>query len=180
MNKKFRNILIAVVAVLVIGSCVFMFAISPISKKEDITESQNMEMPEANGITDELTEGLVVEQTFTNTVDNINEVAVVFSRIYYLDEKDVNNTLAIELLDGSNVLAKTEIKSNDIPDQHRVYLNPSSPINGVLGKELTLKIYENSECDTGVSLMVNNDINTKYDFGGSKKKGSICFSVSGE
>lgn len=180
MNSKFKKILIIAAALLAIASCVFMFMISPIKSSKNISEPQNIEMLAANGTTDELVKELVVEQDFINTVENINEVAVVFSRIYFLDEQDADNTVAIELLNGNNVLASTIIKSNDIPDQHRVYLYPSSPISGLLGKELTLKIYENSNCDTGVSLMINTDSNEKIRFGNKKIDGSICFSVAGE
>lgn len=177
MNKKFRNILIAIVAIVAIGSCFFMFKISPISKNDKIAES-NTEIPSANFLTEELTKGLVVEQEFTCSVDNIKNVAVVFSRLYYLDENDANNTLAIELLEGNSVLASTSIKSNEIPDQHRVYLTPSTSLSEMKGKILTLKIYENSKCDTGVALMANSDAKTNYRFGNSTMNGTICFSVS--
>lgn len=180
MNKKIKNTLIIIAAALVIVSIVFMIVLSLKNKTVNVTEIKNLEMPQATCVTEELTKGIVVEQDFINTTDNITEIAVVFSRVYYLDEKDAEHTVAIELLDGNKTLASTIVKSNDIPDQHRVYLYPKSPIANVVGKELTLKIYENSKCDTGVSLLVSDNVDTKYKFGGSKKQGSICFSITGQ
>lgn len=175
-----RNVLLVIVAVLVIGSCIFMFAISPISKTEKVDEIGNLEMLEANTTTDELIKGVVVEQNFINRTENINEIAVVFTRMYYLEEADANTEVTIELCEGRNVLASHKIVANDIPDQHRVYVNPQTPITGMVGKELTIKIYESSNCDTGVCLMANDSSNTNYKFGNKKYSGSICFSVSGE
>ena len=175
-----KKILLAVVALLVVGSCIFMFKISPVGKTEKVIEVKNREMPVANATTDELTKGLVVSEEFTNTTENINEIAVVFTRNYLLDEKDASNTLAIELLDGNKVLASTTVITNDIPDQHRVYVYPTSPIAGMVGKKLTLKVYDNSGCDTGVSLMIDNTYNSSFKFGTSKQDGTICFSITGE
>lgn len=180
MNEKMKKILLAIVVLLVIGSCIFMFKISPISKTEKVTEVRNREMPAANATTDELTKGLIVSEEFTNTTDNINEIAVVFTRNYMLDEKDASNTLAIELLDGNKVLASGSFITNDIPDQHRVYVYPTSPITGMVGKKLTLIVYDNSGCDTGVSLMIDNTSTSSFKFGNKKQDGTICFSITGE
>ena len=180
MNKKLKNILIIVTAVLVIGSCIFMFIISPISKTEKVDEIGNMEMVAANTITDELTRDIVVEQKFINKTENINEIAVVFTRNYYLQEKDANTQVVIELCEGNAVLCSESIVANDIPDQHRVYVRPSSPITDKVGKELTLRIYVKEDCDSGVSIMVNDEVNSNYKFGNKKMSGSICFSITGE
>lgn len=157
-----------------------MFTISPIKKTENVSEISNRELPAANATTDELTKGLVVCEDFINTTDNINEIAVVFTRLYFLDEKDASNTLAIELLDGNKVLASGSFITNDIPDQHRVYVYPTSPITGMVGKELTLKVYDNSGCDTGVSLMIDNTSTSSFKFGNKTQNGTICFSIIGE
>lgn len=180
MNKKFRNILIIVVAALVIGSCIFMFKISPISKTEKVEEIGNMEMIAANTTTDELTRDIVVEQKFINKTENIKEIAVVFTRIYYLEETDANTNVVIELCEGSKSLCKQQVLANDIPDQHRVYIYPETVLSGLVGKELTLKIYMNEDCDSGVSIMANDEVNSTYKFGKKKMSGSICFSITGE
>ena len=180
MNKKLRNIVLIVVAALVVGSCVFMFIISPISKKEETVEIGGYEILVANTTTDELTRGIVVEQTFTNKVENIKEVAVVFTRIYYLEEADAKTHVVIELCEGDKILCSENVVANDIPDQHRVYVRPASPITDKVGKELTLKIYVKEDCDSGVSIMANDEVDAKYNFGNKKFSGSICFSITGE
>lgn len=195
MNKRITKLVIAAICLIVVGLVIFN-AIYGNKDKEIIendepiienntqetkTDSTNREMPEADGITDELTRGLVVSQDFVNTTENINEIAVVFSRIYYLEEKDSNLNVVIELLDGNKTLIKSLIKSNDVPDQHRVYAYADSPISGYVGKKLTLKIYEDANCDTGLVLMRSEKTKkSSYKFGNKKKDGSICFSITGE
>ncbi len=159
-----------------------MFIISPSNSKvvpvENVCDRQ---MPDADGTTNELTKGLVVKQDFINTTENIKEIAVVFSRMYFLEEDDYEVDIAIELLDGSKSLAKQLFVANDIPDQHRVYVTLDTPLSGYVGKELTLKIYEVSKSDTGVMLMKSENYpDSTYKFGSKKCNGSICFSISGE
>lgn len=181
MNKKFRNVLIAVAVIIALLSCIFMFSISPVFDRTGSSSSINREMPTADGITEELAKGVVVEQSFKNTTDNIKEIAVVFSRLYFLDEDDKEVPVKIELLDGNSILAETSVASNDIPDQHRVYISIAEPITGYVGKELTLKVYENIGSDTGVALMRCGDApNSSYRFGNKKMAGTICFSIIGE
>lgn len=173
MSKKVRNILIAVVAVLVLGSCIFMFAISPISVKKG-----NREMPDADSQTGEILSGIVVRQDFNNITDNINEIAIVFSRDYYLEE---NTNIIIELLNDSEVLIHSELNADDIEGNHRTYLKPASPISGLVGKDLTLKISTDSTAGTGLSIMCNNsDNSSKYTYGDNVVNGTLCFSITGE
>lgn len=173
MNKRFRNILIVVAVTLVIGSCVFMFSISPVKIK-----TGNREMPEANGSTDEITQGIVIAQSFENITEDIKEIAVVFNRLYYLDEKcDIN----IELLNGEQVLASKTYDADSIEGSHRTYLYPNEPLSDLAGKELTLRIYSPTTWGTGLSVMVQNDSsNSTYTFGNKLIKGTICFSITGE
>lgn len=172
MNKKFRNILIALVAVLVIGSCVFMFIISPIKVK-----TGNREMPEANGQTQEILSGIIVEQKFKNYTEDINEVAIVFSRAYDLGE---NVDMVIELLNGSEVLASVNVDADSIEANHRTYLKPASTLSGLVGKELTLRVYTKSTAGTGLSLMINTDEDSSFTYGTETLKGTICFSITGK
>ena len=172
MNKKFRNILIAVVAVLVVCSCIFMFIISPIKPR-----TGNRKMPEADNQTGEITSGVVVEQRFNNITENITEVAVVFSRAYTLDEA---TNMYIELLDGNAVLAQTVVNADSVEGSHRTYVKPSSPISGMVGKELTLKIHTDSSAGTGLAVMYDSTDNSSFTFGSNTIKGTICFSVTGQ
>ena len=149
-----------------------MFIISPVKVK-----SGNREMPDADGQTDEILHDMSVEQRFTNSTEDITEVAVVFNRAYYLyDEAEI----VVELLDGNKVLAQNVINADDVPGDHRTYINIDNPISGMVGKVLTLKIYTTSTAGTGLSLMMNSKANESFLFGDKKINGTICFSITGK
>lgn len=139
--------------------------------------SKNREMPEATNSTDELSSGIIVEQKFTNKTENINEIAIVFSRLYYLED---DCHIDIELLDNSNVLASLTINADDIEGNHRTYLIPNEPIKGYKGKELELRISTDSTAGTGLSLMYCENNKESFMFGNNKINGTICFSITGE
>lgn len=149
-----------------------MFIISPLSIKKG-----NREMPEATSETEEITSGIVVEQKFRNITEDINEIAVVFSRHYDLAE---NVDMVIELLDGNNALASESINCDDIQGNHRTYIKPTSLISGYVGKELTLRVYTKSTAGTGLAIMMNTDENTSFTFGNDSVKGTLCFSITGK
>lgn len=176
-NKIFKTVLIVICVVLVFAGAIFMFG-GNINKKQeiDISESSNREMPTADAITGEITEDTIVEQKFINTTDNIVEIATVFTKTYI----SKHCYLTIELLDGETSLVKESILVEDIPDQHRVYVRPSSPITGVLGKELTLRMYSDPKSDTGLELMICTSEDTSFNFGKKEIKGTICFSITGQ
>ena len=173
MNKKTRNILLIIVAALVVGSCIFMFIISPLNIKKG-----NREMPDATSETEEIVNGIIVEQKFKNMTEDIQEIAVVFSRHYDLGE-DVD--MVIELSEGSNLLASSRINCDDIQGNHRTYVKPENIISGYVGKELTLKIYTTSTAGTGLSVMMNaDDSSSSFVFGNNSVKGTLCFSITGK
>ena len=172
MNKKVRNILIAVVAALVIGSCIFMFIISPLKIK-----TGNREMPEANGQTQEIMNGIIIEQKFINRTEDIKEVALVFSRAYDLGE-DVD--IVIELLNGGDVLASTNVNADSIQANHRTYLKPAKVLSDLVGKELTLRVSTTSTAGTGLSIMINTDEDSSFIYGNETLKGTLCFSITGK
>lgn len=173
MSKKTRNILIVIVAALVVGSCIFMFRISPLNIKKG-----NREMPDATSETEEITSEIIVEQKFKNMTEDVQELAVVFSRHYTLDERA---DMVIELLDGNNVLASTRINCDDIQGSHRTYVRPENVISGYVGKELILRVYTKSTAGTGLALMMSsNDRNSSFTFGNNVIKGTICFSITGK
>lgn len=172
MNDKTKKILIILAIALAVGSCIFMLIISPLRVK-----TGNREMPEADGQTSEITNGIVIEQKFVNITKDINEITIVFNRAYYLDD-DCNVT--IELLNGNSELIKKTMAADSIDGNHRTYLYPESPLSDLVGKELTLKIYSDTTAGTGLSLMINSSEDSTYKFGNSTEKGTICFSVTGK
>ena len=173
MNKK--AIIIGLLAVFVLGATLIMFSDKIGGSGSSNSAKGGSEMIEANDVSDEITKGTVVSQTFKCTEDSVGKVALVFNKLYSLE----NTYITVELLDGNNTILKQDINVADIPDQHRVYAKGSA-VSGLKGKELTLKIYPASDSDTGVALMINNSVRSTFSFGSKKMTGSICFSVSGD
>lgn len=135
-------------------------------------------MPKATSETNEITNGVIVEQKFTNITENIEEIAVVFSRHYDLGE-DVD--MIIEILDGNSILASARINCDDIEAEHRTYIKPNKVISDYVGKELTLKVYTSSSAGTGLALKMNSDDrNSSFMFGNETVKGTLCFSITGK
>lgn len=175
MKKDIKKLLIIILCIIAIGIIIFVVILGG-NKTISVADR---EMPEATGVTEELTEGIVVSQNFVNSTDNIDEIAVVFSRLYYLEEDDETVNLYVELYDGNNLLASNYIDSDNIPDQHRFYINLDNPLTGYVGKELTIKIYAKPESDTGLALMKSDSVKkSSYYFGNEEIKGSICFSIT--
>lgn len=173
MDKKLRNILIIIVALLAIGSCIFMFIISPIQ-----FGTGDRKMPKADSNTSEILNGTIIEQKFINRTKEIQEIAIVFHREYSLEE---NTNIYVELLDGSNVLAQNVVNADDVQSEHRTYIKPTSPISGYVGKELTLKIYTDSSAGTGLSVMCDStDSSSSYTYAGNQITGTLCFSITGK
>lgn len=173
-NKKLQRILIVLSIVIFIFGILYMFGSRIFKDDIVIVNSGDMTMPEANAVTEEISGNTVVEQTFKYAPDEISEVAIVFTRKYYLE----GVSIAIELLDGDRVLARDTYKVEGIDDQHRTYLKPGSKITGVAGKQLTLKIYSDSGKDTGLAIMMQENKQNTFSFAGKDIKGTLCFSVS--
>ncbi len=176
--KKDKKVilLIGLCALFIVAAVLFMFKDKLFVRRETVTVSENREMPEANAVTNEITNGLVVEEKFINHTDHIKELAIVFTKLYVLD----NVELSIELLEGNKTLLKKTVNVLQIEDQHRLFIEADAPIEGVLGKELTLRIYPETASDTGVALMMQETDDSLIKFGRMKVRGTICFSLAGE
>ena len=133
---------------------------------------------EADSVTPEIVRGVVVSQSFVNTVDNIEQVSLVFTKMY----REGKGLLSIDLLDGEELLYRKVVDVDQIPEQHRVYLEPEKPIRGLKGKTLTIKIYSSAKANEGVSAMMNKTIQSEGSricIGDEVLEGSLCFSLSG-
>ena len=133
---------------------------------------------EADSVTPEITRGVTLTQDFTNTVDNIDQIAIVFTKLY----REGKGLLTVDLLDGENLLYRKMLDVGKIPEQHRVYLEPENSIRGCRDKVLTIKIYSNSRINEGASVMMNKAAapeGYKIRVGNETISGSICFSISG-
>ena len=179
ISKK-TKMMIGLISLFIIGAFLFMFGGNIFNKNDNNSGNKPKididytVVPSATAVTEEITNGVKVEQSFVCPIDTISNVAVVFSKQYYVE--DVK--LLIELLDGTKVLASREYDVKDIPDQHRTFLDPASPISGMKNKELRLRISPVSKSDTGLAIMMNDTTGGVFMFDKRNVKGTLCFSVT--
>ena len=171
---KLKKIYLAILGIFVLLTIGFYFiAGEQLWYKES---TSNIEMLEADSISEQLRDGLVIRQKFLNTVDKIESIELVFTKNY----QECDGHLTIDLLDGNYLLYRESFKVEDIPEQHRIYLNPNEPIIGKYDKQLTLKLYANSS--TGAYAMMNGaaEIEGRELYVDDEHYGgTICFAIKG-
>jgi len=177
MNKKnLKNVFTIAFLVYAVFTVAFYF-LSGDQLKYRIAED-TISIIEADSVTPEITRGVTVTQEFVNTVDNVDQIALVFTKLY----RDGKGLLTVDLLDGNTLLYRKIFDVEKIPEQHRVYLEPENPIRGLKDKKLTIKIYSNSRYNEGVSAMMNKmqaPEGSSIHVGKENLVGSLCFSVNG-
>ena len=131
---------------------------------------------DADSITAEINRNTIIEQDFVCTVDRLESLAIVFTKNY----QEGDGILIMDLLDGSYLLARQQVNVKDIPEQHRLYLEPINAIEGVSGKTLTLRIYANSFEGDGAYVMMNSTADSSIKVNDVTINGTLCFSVSGK
>ena len=136
---------------------------------------QNGKIVDADSVTGEIYRGIYIEQDFYNTLDKIESLSIVFTKNY--QEGDGN--LVIELHDGGLLLARDVIKVSDVPEQHRLYLQPINDIHFEKGNKLTLSIYTTSHIGSGIRVMSRTDYDASYMYNGETVKGTLCFATDG-
>lgn len=142
------------------------------------TVNDSISIIEADSVTPEIVRGVTITQEYRNTVDNIDNVAIVFTKLY----REGKGLLTVDLLDGDILLYRKVFDVDQIPEQHRVYIQPEQQLKDLKDKVLTIKIYSNSKVNEGASVMMNKTIvpeGSKIRAGREVLDGSICFSVSG-
>ncbi len=142
------------------------------------TIDDSIPIVEADSVTDEVVRGVVVSQDFLNSVDKIDRIGNVFTKLY----REGKGLLTVDLLDGETLIYRQIFDVDKIPEQHRVYLQPQHALQGMKDKKLTLKIYSNSRINEGISVMMNKTAapeGSLIRIGDQTIDGTLCFSVSG-
>ena len=173
-NKKLEKIIIIVTSVFIIITLFLMFGGNLFENRSNARKENSTLMPEATDITAEIKAKTVVEQEFVNTTDTISSLGIVFSRYVYLEGVHIT----IELRDGNNVIASRTVNVADIEDQHRTFVEPTSVLTGMKGKNLTLRIYSADKEDTGMKIMMSENSDSTFKFGNVSVKGTLCFSIT--
>ena len=178
MNKNnLKKIFLTVFLIYAVFAVSFYF-LSGDQLKYRVAED-SISVMEADSVTPEITRNVVVSQEFVNTVDNIEQISIVFTKLY----REGKGLLSIDLLDGNDLLYRTIYDVDKIPEQHRIIIEPTSPLRGFKDRKLTLKIYSNSRANEGVCVMMSKTLgpaNSKIKVGNEIIDGSLCFSVSGK
>lgn len=175
-NKKIRNIFIVVFCAFCIFTVIFNFLVGEqISYKES---TKNIIAKDATTISQEIIKDVEIKQDFINKLDKIDSVAII-AHTYWRETN--SGTLTLELYDGNYLLAVQNYKVSEIRDQHRTYLEFSSPLSDLNGKTLTLKIKSTSEEGEGICLMSysDNDLGNCY-VNDVLQEGSICIATKGQ
>ena len=142
------------------------------------TVNDSIAIVEADSVTPELVKGVTISQEFKNPVDNIDNIALVFTKLY----REGKGLLTVDLLDGNTLLYRKVFDVDQIPEQHRVYLQPEQSLKDLKDKTLTIKVYSSSKVNEGASVMMNKAITpegSKIKVGSTTMDGTLCFSVSG-
>ena len=179
-NKKTEKILIIALIAFIVAAFLFMFKDSIFKGSNKISKTGITTMPEADGCTSEIFRDTTISQTFTCTVDGISDIAVVFTRLYYLDDVEDAELpyISISLMCEDETLMSTMVRIDKIEEQHRTFLESSEPISGLKGKELTLVIHNESYTNTGLALMSNTENMGQFEYNGMKVIGTLCFVVN--
>ena len=135
----------------------------------------NIEMPDANAVTDEIIAGKIISQDFVNKIEHIEKMEIVFTKFY----RDSSGIISVSLYDGNTALVRNTMKLSEVPEQSRVYLIPEEPLTGLKGKTLTIKIYTTAKVNHGVAAMMRKDNTGHVNMNGTDVAGTLCFSLTG-
>ena len=172
-SNKLKKIYIAIIAIYVALVTSFYFmAGEQLWYKES---TKNIDMAVADSVSQEIVKEVIIEQSFNNTVDKIEEFSIVFTKNY----QEGKGHITIDLLDGNYLLARKTIAAKDIPEQHRLFLDINKPITREYGNALTIKVYANNEDTEFVYAMLRANSDRTLFVNGSEQQGTLCFSVSG-
>ena len=173
-RKNLKNVFIAIVAIYTALVVSFYFLGGDQIKYKP--SDNNILMPEANTVTKEIISGSLITQDFENKIENIEQLAIVFTKFY----REGNGSVTISLYDGKDLLITRKIKLKDIPEQSRVYLTPEEPLTGLQGKTLTLRIFSTSGKNNGLAVMMREGVEgSTVRFNSKETVGTLCFSMSG-
>ena len=173
-KEKLKKIFIAIISIYTALVVSFYFLGGDQIKYK--ASSGNIAMPEATAVTDEIVAGSIVSQDFVNQIENIEQLAIVFTKFY----RNASGIISVSLYNGNEAIVRNTMKLVDVPEQSRIYLVPEEPITGLKGKKLTLKIYTTAKINHGVAVMMSKDVpDSTVNFNGKEIEGTLCFSITG-
>ena len=172
-NKNLRNVFTIAFASYLIFIVLFYFLCG--EQLYYRPSAGNVEMPDADMVTEEITSGKVVSQDIDCNIDIVEDMAFVFTKFY----READGLLVIFLYDGDTELARRVIRLEDVPEQSRVFMNFKEPLRDMKGKTITIKIYSSAKVNQGVAAMMRYNWPGSVTVGKETLNGSLCFSMSG-
>ena len=136
----------------------------------------NVAMLPAETGTVELTEGAVIEQTFSADIQRLESVSAQFSSYYRTEHGKV----ILELLKDDEVLMRDSFDSSEVQDGTIITMTADEPIETVCGVPVKLRIH--AEPAAPVTVMMNTTTpSTGFSLfiNGEPVDGTICFSAQG-
>lgn len=141
----------------------------------------NIKSVQATTPVGELTDKLLVKQTFYSEIDTINEFSLMFATYGRLN----SGYLYVSILDNANgsILYSEVVDVSQLKDNSFLSFELSEPLKEVFEKELAIQIYtdivDNSK---SITMYYNNTESLPRGdlyFNGIRQNGVLCFTVSG-
>ena len=175
-KEKLRKIFILIILVYTAFVVSFYFLAEKQLKYK--TSSGNIAMLNGEYVTDEIGDNVKVSQIFTNKIDRIEQLSLLFTKYYKVNDENV----VIELTEGDAVLMRKKVNVEEIKDQRSYDIIFENPITNLNGKRLTLRVYSESGNKLGIALLLNSSdapSSSIVNAGSRIVRGSACFSLLG-
>lgn len=142
----------------------------------------NIPLPTAEAGTAELSQGAVVEQRFTTRIQRLQSINVQWGTYY----RPNSGTATMELWNESTgeLLLTRNFDVSSIPEGGLTTLTAETPLEGLYGVPLLLRVYADSQPGVAASPLLNQSAPTEEDFSlslnGTFTEGTLCFAASGQ
>ena len=142
----------------------------------------NIPLPAAEAGTVELSQGAVVEQRFTAKIQRLQSINVQWGTYY----RPNSGTATMELWNESTgeLLLTQNFDVSSIPEGGLTTLTAETPLEGLYGVPLLLRVYADSQPGVAASPLLNQSAPTEEDFSlslnGTLTAGTLCFAASGQ
>lgn len=128
----------------------------------------------------ELTQGMVIEQTFQAKIQRIESVSVQWSTYYRTN----TGLVVMELLrqEDGEVLMRTDFDAASIDDGQAVSMSVEEPIETAYDVPLVIRMYADSQPGTAVTPLISTYAEREgavLSVNGEAVPGMLCFAVSG-
>ena len=176
MNKEqLRKIFISILAIYTAIVVAFYFLAEDQLRYRE--SRNNIIVTDSDSVTDELVKGMTISQDFKNEIDNIENISIEFNNYYRSGSGDV----VVELFDNTRLLMSKTISVDTINETRIVSIDFSKPIQEEKGKVLTLKIHLVNGDNSGLTVLMKQNINdgSIIKINNTGIRGSLCYSVKG-